>query len=149
MSVSTDRDLMLDEWAMKRLAFLYARGGDRNEPETFASVFTEDAVVVSPQATITGRENLAKIPGMLNDMFQTTLHTVLNQTVTIDGDGAEGETYCIAYHLNHPKDGRYTRFDMYIRYQDKFRRVNGDWKFTHRRLVVDWTQTVDVEMMGG
>ena len=142
-------DLMHDEWAMKRLAYLYARGGDRNEPETFASVFTDDAIVISPQATIEGKANLAKIPGMLNDMYETTLHTVLNQTVKITGDTAEGETYCIAYHLSRPKDGKRMRFDMFIRYQDKFRRVSGEWKFTRRQLVVDWTQTVEVQMMGG
>lgn len=141
--------LMRDEWEMRRLAYLYAGAGDGNDPETFASVFTEDAVVVSPQATIEGRANLAKIPGMLHDMFAKTMHTVMNQTVKIDGDRAEGETYCIAYHMNHPKDGKYTRFDMFIRYQDKFRRENGAWKFCHRHLAVDWTQTVEVQMMGG
>ena len=86
---------------------------------------------------------------MLHDMFAKTMHTVMNQTVKIDGDKAEGETYCIAYHLNHPKDGKHTRFDMFIRYQDKFRRENGAWKFCHRHLAVDWTQTVEVQVTGG
>ena len=33
--MSRDKELerMLDEWAMKRLAYNYARGGDRNERE--------------------------------------------------------------------------------------------------------------------
>ena len=148
MSTQLTDALMRDEWEMRRLAYNYAGGGDSNNAEQFASVFTEDAVVVSPQATISGRENLAKIPGMLHDMYAKTMHTVMNQTVKIDGDKAEGETYCIAYHMHHPKDGKSMRYDMFIRYQDKFRRVSGAWKFCHRFLAVDWTQTVEVQPGG-
>ena len=149
MSIQLTDALMHDEWEMRRLAYLYAGGGDSNNAEQFASVFADDAVVISPQATISGRENLAKIPGMLHDMYAKTMHTVMNQTVTVNGDTAEGETYCIAYHMSRPnKDGKYMRFDMFIRYQDKFRRVDGAWKFTRRQLDVDWVQTVEVQMMG-
>ena len=127
MTTALTDQLMRDEWEMRRLAYLYAGAGDGNDPETFASIFTEDAVVVSPQATIEGRANLARIPGMLNDMFAKTMHTVMNQTVKIDGDKAEGETYCIAYHMHHPKGGKSMRYVMFIRYQDRFRRENGAW----------------------
>jgi uncharacterized protein (TIGR02246 family) len=145
MSTELTDALMRDEWEIRRLAYLYASGADNNDGEKYASVFTDDAVVVSPKATIAGRESLAKIPAMLRSMYVKTMHTVLNQTMAIDGDHAEGETYCIAYHLSAPQDGRSMRYDMYIKYQDKLRREGGSWKFYDRHLVVDWGQTVEVQ----
>jgi uncharacterized protein (TIGR02246 family) len=145
--MSADDALMRDEWAMRRLAMTYAKGADRNDPTAFASVFTEDGIIEGPGFQIKGRDAIATNPGILRQMFASTFHTVLNQTVDIDGDAAEGETYCLAYHLNHPKDGVYTRLDWAIRYQDKFRRVDGRWLFSHRKLVIDWTETSEVQLM--
>ena len=148
MSTQPTDALMRDEWEIRRLAYAYANGSDTNDGEKYASVFTEDAVVVSPKATITGRDALAKIPAILRSMYVKTMHTVLNQTVAINGDHAEGETYCIAYHLNAPQDGKSMRYDMYIKYQDRLRREGGNWKFYHRHLVVDWVETVEVQIDG-
>lgn len=145
MSIEPSNTLMRDEWEIRRLAYFYASGADTNDGERYASVFTEDAVVVSPKATISGHEALAKIPAVLRSMYVKTMHTVLNQIVTIDGDRAEGETYCIAYHLHAPKDGKSLRYDMYIRYQDKLRREADGWKFYHRHLIVEWEETVELQ----
>lgn len=144
----SDRTLMEDEWAMRKLAVLYARAADRNDPEGFAALFTEDGVIEGTGYLITGRAEIAKNPGMLRRMFHSTFHTVLNQTVEIDGDAAEGETYCVASHVNHPADGKYSKLDWAIRYQDRFRRVDGRWLFSYRKLIVDWTETAPVEMLG-
>ena len=142
--------LMRDEWEIRKLAMNYARTVDRGDGAGFAALFTEDAAVEGPGFRVQGYDQLFGNPGMLKQMYTSTMHTVMNQTVTIAGDTAEGETYCIAYHMSRPnKDGKYMRFDMFIRYQDKFRRVNGAWKFTRRHLEVDWVQTVEVQMMGG
>lgn len=140
--------LMQDEWEIRRLAMRYARAADRNDPEGFAAVFTEDGVVEGTGYLIQGREALSRNPGMLREMFHSTFHTVLNQTVEIDGDTAEGETYCLASHVNHPVDGAFTKLDWAIRYQDKFRRVDGRWLFAYRKLIVDWTETQPVAMLG-
>ncbi len=144
----TDRALMEDEWAIRKLAMAYARAADRNDPEGFAVLFTEDGVIEGTGYVIRGHAELAKNPGMLRQMFASTFHTVLNQTVTVDGDTAEGETYCLASHVNHPVGGKYSKLDWAIRYQDRFRRVDGKWLFAHRRLIVDWTETSDVAMLG-
>jgi hypothetical protein len=81
-------------------------------------------------------------------MYHSTMHTVLNHTASIHGDKADGETYCIAYHVNHPKDGVYTRLDWAIRYQDKYVHQNGIWLYTHRQLLVEWTELSPVTMIG-
>jgi uncharacterized protein (TIGR02246 family) len=141
--------LMLDEWAIRKLPMEYARAADRGDGPGFASVFTPDAVIEGPGFKVQGHEHIAGNPGILKQMYASTFHTVLNQVVHMHGDTAEGETYCLAYHLNHPVDGAYTRLDWAIRYQDKYRRQDGRWLFTYRQLIVDWQEISTVTMLGG
>lgn len=64
------------------------------------------------------------------------MHFVGNQTVNIDGDSAAGETYCFAIHWYTECEKR-QQYTMYIRYQDEYRRENGDWYFSQRAIEVD------------
>jgi hypothetical protein len=137
-----------DEWALRKLAMTYARTCDRGDGPGFAALFTEDAAVEGPGFKVQGYDQLAGNPGMLQQMYHSTMHTVMNHTATVTGDTAEGETYCIAYHVNRPVDGVYTRLDWAIRYQDKYVRRNGTWLYTHRRLLVEWTEVSPVTMIG-
>lgn len=146
MSVSVPA-VLVDEWALRRLAQQYARAVDRNEPELFVSLFTEDAVVEGPGFRVAGREQIRTVPGMLVQRFRGTMHCVFNQTVTVEGDGAWGETYCIAYHGIGGEGGRPMTLDWAIRYQDRFVRRGGEWRFAHRVLVVQWTRQTPVELL--
>jgi hypothetical protein len=65
---------------------------------------------------------------------------VSNQLVIIEGDRARGETYCIADHLSAGEGGR-TILTWAIRYQDRWRRDLGQWRFERRLLILDWTET--------
>jgi uncharacterized protein (TIGR02246 family) len=141
--------LMLDEWAIRKLAMEYARAADRGDGPGFAAVFTPDAVIEGPGFKVEGQAHIAGNPAMLKQMHASTLHTVLNQTLRVHGDTAEGETYCLAYHLNHPKDGVQTRLDWAIRYQDKYEKRDGHWLFTYRQLIVDWAEISTVTPIGG
>ena len=144
----SDAAQMSDEWALRKLAMTYARTCDRGDGPGFAALFTEDAAVEGPGFKVQGYDQLAGNPGMLKQMYHSTMHTVMNHTATITGDTAEGETYCIAYHVNRPVDGVYTRLDWAIRYQDKYVRRNGAWLYSHRRLLVEWTEVTPVAMIG-
>lgn len=145
MSVSEDR--MADEWALRRLVQLYARAVDRNEPELFVSLFLEDAVIEGPGFRASGHEQLYGVPATLVQRFRGTMHCVFNQTVTIEGDTAQGETYCIAYHRIDGEDGRPMTLDWAIRYQDCFARRSGEWRFAHRQLLVEWIRQTPVELL--
>jgi uncharacterized protein (TIGR02246 family) len=141
--------LMRDEWEIRKLAMNYARTVDRGDGAGFAALFTEDAAVEGPGFKAQGYDQLFGNPGMLKQMYASTLHTVMNQTVTVTGDTAQGETYCIAYHLNKPDvAGKYTRLDWAIRYQDKYVRRDGKWLYAHRQLLVEWTELSTVTMVG-
>ena len=140
--------LMRDEWALRKLAMDYARTVDRDDGPGFAALFTKEASVVGPGFKVEGYDQIAGNPGMLKQMYRSTMHTVLNQTVRVQGDTATGETYCLAHHINHPVDGKHTRLTWAIRYQDQCVRRDGRWLYTHRELVVDFTETSNVEIIG-
>ncbi len=58
-------------------------------------------------------------------------------TISVDGDAATGETYCMAYHLSHAEDGR-TLTTMAIRYLDVFR-ADARRLIRRRDLIFGWT----------
>ena len=137
-------DTLTDEWALLGLANRYAQAVDRRDADALASLFTADGGLDRPGASWRGHEQLRAIVGRLNTLYGSTFHTVRNQTVAVDGDSAEGETYCVAMHMMPPADGIQKRMDMGIRYQDRFVRQNGTWLFARRELIVDWVETTQL-----
>jgi hypothetical protein len=137
---------LVDEWALLQLAMRYAEAVDHRRPEALAALFTEDGVIARGSSPWRGRTQLLGIPARLDGLYASTLHTVRNQVVTISGDTAEGETYCVAYHLGKPKESSQIRADWGIRYQDRFARQGGTWLFSRRELVVDWVETTKLPL---
>jgi hypothetical protein len=74
-------------------------------------------------------------------MYARTLHQVYQQTVRIDGDSAEAETYCTANHVSDKGAGRGENLIWAMRYLDRLRREQGRWVFVRRSVVIDWTET--------
>ncbi len=137
-----------DESALLQLAYRYAQAVDRRDADGLVSVFTEDGIIARPGSLWQGHEKLRGIIARLNTMYGTTLHTVRNQTAVIDGNSAEGETYCVAMHILKSDDGKRTRMDMGIRYQDSFARRDGVWRFARRELAVDWLEHTELAEEG-
>jgi uncharacterized protein (TIGR02246 family) len=132
--VSNDID---DRQAIRDLVDGYARRADRRDPQGQAALFTEDALVTVDDAqTLRGRAELAAAFDGLS-AYEKTTHFNGQSTVTIDGDRAAGETYCLAHHL-WTEDGQRTLMIMAIRYHDTFARHDGEWFFAERRLIIDW-----------
>ncbi|PYY44204.1 nuclear transport factor 2 family protein [Curtobacterium sp. MCLR17_043] len=133
---------------IRTLLATYARGADRRDAVLEASVFTEDGVVVlydgdpsshDPVDTIHGRERLAETFGGLIAQYEVTTYLNGQSTIRFTGpDTAEGETYCVAFHVLHDGDER-VLLTMSIRYLDRFVRADGAWAIAHRDLVFDWT----------
>jgi hypothetical protein len=113
-----------------------------------ADLFTEDAVLVSPDATLHGREAISRIPAMLREMFAATRHEILNLTIEFRSDNEiSGEAYCNASHLLH-SDGERPRqvLAWSIRYQDRLCLSDNAWKIAYRELVLDWTEMRTVKL---
>ncbi|MEV5744165.1 nuclear transport factor 2 family protein [Microbispora rosea] len=134
-----------DRLAIRELVDAYAHLADRRDAQGQAALFTDDARVAvydgepgttGPAQTLNGRDELAAAFGSLRTYDKTT-HFIGQSTVTVDGDRATGETYCLAHHL-WTEEGQRTLMVMSIRYHDSFVRQDGRWLFAERRLIVDW-----------
>jgi hypothetical protein len=140
---------------LRSLAEQYARGVDRRDDvEGFVALFLPDAVIsihdpsdTEEPRTLQGAERLARIPEAIQ-RYPKTFHMLGQSTYTIGDGEATGEVYCIAHHLTPDQHGG-TDYVMFIRYEDTYRPdADGAWKFAHRRLRVDWTETRAVNPAG-
>jgi ketosteroid isomerase-like protein len=149
MMIDTDASSteQADRLAIRNLIDAYARCADRRDADGQMALFTEDAQFVvymdgqgsAPSQVLDGREALATVFDDLN-RYQATMHFNGQSTVTIGGDRATGESYCIAHHLSATR-GERTLMIAYLRYHDRFVREAGGWLFAERKLYVDWTET--------
>jgi hypothetical protein len=138
-----------DEWEIRRLALLYAHAMDRNVPEIIDEIFTEDGVIDRAGQVREGRQVLRGIPPWLREKYLATLHKVHNQLVTVNGERAEGETYCTAEHLQRDNGGGTFLYSMSIRYDDQLLKQSGKWRFKRRTLTIEWTDVRQVVWQSG
>ncbi len=133
---------------IQALTARYAQAADRRDVTMLLSTLTVDAEVIMPGSSIKGHEALGGIPAILDSMFEQTQHKIFNQTLSINGDRAEGETYCTASHLRLKEDGSREVEDWNIRYQDRFVCIDSIWLFEQRELVVDWVEIRPAMLFG-
>jgi ketosteroid isomerase-like protein len=136
-----------DRLAIRELVDAYAHSADRRDAEAQKSLFTEDTHFIvytdgqgsEPTQVLNGREALTPV---LNDLnrYQATMHFNGQSTITLDGDRATGESYCIAHHL-FTENGERKLMVAWIRYGDAFVKDDNTWRFAGRNLYVDWTET--------
>jgi hypothetical protein len=139
---------LIDQLQIRQLVDAYGHHADRRNPAAQAALFGPDARLsvyagdpasTEPVQILQGRAELeAAFAGL--SAYQATTHLTGQSTISIDGDTATGETYCIAHHL-HEVDGVRTLTVMSIRYGETIERVDGQWLFSDRRLIIDWTDS--------
>jgi ketosteroid isomerase-like protein len=136
-----------DRLAIRELVDAYAHCADRRDAEGQKSLFTEDTHFVvymdgqgsEPTQVLDGREALAPVFEDLN-RYQATQHFNGQSTISLDGNRAIGESYCIAHHL-FTDGGERKLMVAWLRYGDTFEKVDDNWRFAERNLYVDWTET--------
>jgi ketosteroid isomerase-like protein len=137
-----------DRLAIRELIDAYAHCADRRDAKGQMALFTTDTRFLvymdrtsdQPSQELHGRESLAPVFDNLNT-YDATMHFNGQSTVTLDGDRATGESYCIAHHI-YDVDGQRTLMKAHIRYLDEFaKQPDGSWQFAQRQLKVDWTET--------
>jgi uncharacterized protein (TIGR02246 family) len=137
-----------DRLAIRELVDAYAHCADRRDAEGQKSLFTEDTHFVvhmdgqgsEPTQVLDGREALTPVFENLTT-YKATMHFNGQSTITLHGDRATGESYCMAHHLSVGADGQRTLMIAAIRYDDVFVKQEGGWLFAERRLMVDWIET--------
>ena len=125
---------MADRDELHDLVAAYARGLDRRHFEDVAGLFTDDGQLTHRGRTTVGPADLAQAFRVL-ERYDLTTHFLGQQTLTVDGDHATGEVYCLAHHLSAEDN-----YVMSIRYQDAYAHTPAGWRFASRELVVDWEE---------
>jgi ketosteroid isomerase-like protein len=136
-----------DRLAIRELVDAYAHCADRRDAAGQKSLFAEDTHFVvymegqgsEPTQVLDGREALTPVFDDLN-RYQATMHFNGQSTITLDGDRATGESYCIAHHL-FTEDGERKLMVAWLRYGDTFAKRDGAWLFAGRNLYLDWAET--------
>ena len=134
-----------DRLAIRELVEAYAHCADRRDAKGQMALFTPDTHFVvymnakdpKPTQELHSREALAPVFADLNQ-YAATMHFVGQSTImTLTGDRATGEAYCLAHHLTI--DGSKRRLMVAaLRYYDSFAKIDGAWLFAERLLYVDW-----------
>jgi SnoaL-like domain len=136
-----------DRLAIRELIDAYAHCADRRDADGQKALFTADTHFVvymegqgsEPTQVLDGREALTPVFDDLN-RYQATMHFNGQSTISLDREWGSGESYCIAHHL-YSEDGERKLMVAYLRYDDKFIKVSGEWMFAARSIYVDWAET--------
>ena len=136
-----------DRLAIRELVEAYAHCADRRDATGQMALFTDDTHFVvymdakdpKPSQELHGRESLAPVFADLNQ-YAATMHFLGQSTIiTLAGDRATGEVYCIAHHLTVDGPKRSLMIAA-LRYTDTYVKRAGDWLYAERRLYVDWIE---------
>ncbi len=137
--------------ALTDLAYRYAQAVDRCDAAALVELFTADGRIGGMDDTVpafSGHDGLRQMVKQVDTSFLKTMHNVFNQTFERTQDErATGETYCVASHVIAKSDGSWDLLDMAIRYHNDYEREQGVWKFSRRRLEVEWIETRPVAPM--
>lgn len=132
-------DAVISRQQIADLTMAYCRGVDRADTELLAGVFHDDSSVVSGVFNGNGKQFAETICQVVQDSFEQTFHSIANQWIEVDGDGAIGETYVIAVSTTRGEAPTDTLTGG--RYVDRFARRDGRWGIAERTFVLDWTRT--------
>src|SRR5580700_5617593 len=145
--VSISPNEAADHLAIRELVEAYAHCADRRDAKGQMSLFTADTHFVvymnakdpTPSQEFHSREALAPVFADLNQYAATTHFVGQSTILTLSGDRATGEAYCLAHHVTI--DGSKRRLMVAsLRYLDTFVKMDGLWLFAERRLYVDWLE---------
>jgi ketosteroid isomerase-like protein len=126
---------------LRELVDAYAVAVDSRDVPLCASLWAEEAILVSHGATAPGSLAEFKMPDeterFMNRLqrWDRTLHHVSTHHVVSEGsDVAVGKAYCEAHHILGESD-----LVMAVQYDDAYSRSDGGWRFARRDVWILWT----------
>lgn len=135
--------------AIQAVLVNYALGVDRRDWALVASCFAPDAradygyVARGPASQI-----IATLERIM-PQFETTLHTLSNFSIELEGDHATSMTYCLAHHRLPPTEEAPRQLLVVgVRYEDRLAAVDGRWRITDRIVHMDWQSQYPVTVPG-
>ena len=141
-----------DKQKITEAIYLYCRGLDRGDLSVLEKVYHPDATEDRGEGLFVGNawDMLEQALKVLDRVYASTQHFMGNILIEVSGDTAFAESYFQAYHRRkdfpEPSSSKPTKeFVMSGRYLDRFEKRNGNWKIAHRKMIVDWVHSRNVD----
>ena len=136
----SDIDAMLSRQTLQELLTAYCRGVDRGDSDLLASIFHDDATVITGVFNGAAQEFAREIVRSVDETSVRVFHSINNVWLEVAGDRAVGECYALAVQTVNGPDGL---LDILVggRYLDRFERRDGVWKIAQHTFVLDWNMT--------
>lgn len=129
-----------DRLAIADVLCRYARGIDRCDEEVLRAVWWPGAACDYGNGVSDAGEWSATVVQALATMLRTQ-HFLGNMIIDVEGEQANAETYCRAYHEVSGPDGP-VEMEVGGRYLDRLEKRGGEWRIAHRRYVLDWNRNM-------
>jgi len=127
--------------AIRQLKARYCQAcDDDHDPDAVADLFVDDGVW---EASISGRfEGRAAIHGYFAAVRATgrmrhSAHNVFNPVIEVDGDEASGHWRLLMLYTVETAGGDVEHFRIIGCYRDRYRRLQGQWRFSELYCQVD------------
>ena len=133
--------------ALRELVDRFSLLADRKETLKQTELFTENAVVESHAngsvSTLTGRKAIGDAFGGFLANFATVYHLNGQHVVSVKGNTATGELYCLVY-LFSVENGKKWKTNFGVRYNDEYTLVNDTWLISKRTSFFEWQTREEV-----
>lgn len=132
-----------DQAALKHLVDTFSNLADDKNVAAQMQLFTEDATVTTYFgdtlfAEMTGREEIARVFSDFLSNFETVYHINGQMTVSIDGDQATSDHYCLVVLTAGKAQGQPVKLFNGVIYQDQYVRRHGQWLIARRLARFAW-----------
>lgn len=130
---------------LKELVDTFSILADKKDTDAQTFLFTEDAQVYNYDegkltTVLKGREEIGKAFRDYLSLFETVYHINGQQTVNIDGDKADGISYCQVV-LVRIENGEKMALIRGVYYNDEYTNINGKWLISKRTSNFVWSDS--------
>lgn len=140
------RDIQ-DRIELRELVDTFSLLADKKEVLKQTALFTASATVETYRdgaviSRLSGREEIGKAFESFLKTFDTVYHFNGQHLVSLNGDRATGDLYCLTY-LFGKESGKRVKTTFGIRYLDEYVRENGKWLIGKRTSFFEWQERDD------
>ena len=128
---------LLERDAIQEILVRYATSLDDRNWDRLATCFTEDAVADYGTGVFEGPTAIAGLCRQMLEPLEVSQHLLGTIEIIVDGENATSRCY---FHAQHVKPGLDEGTQLIIAgtYEDSLRKVDGQWRIQHRKLIATW-----------
>jgi hypothetical protein len=136
--------LIEDRMGLRALVDTFSLLADRKDVKAQLALFTPNATVETFRdgtsvSKLAGREQIGSAFDAFLKNFDVVYHFNGQHLVSIQGDRASGDLYCMTY-LFGKESGKRMKTTLGIRYQDEYVREGGTWLIAKRTSFFEWQE---------